>query len=121
MSNAIPKDEDELNRCLHFIIKAAKAHYSGQSPCISPGDAKWAATLPDLIKTREERLQLEAHLEELEGAIGMAGKTMLGDKTIIDSSTFEGGLPDMIDADILRTRLKSLQSQLDKLQKGDSQ
>lgn len=40
---------DELKRVLSHVMRAAKAHYSGQKPVSSPGDVKMTDTLPSLI------------------------------------------------------------------------
>lgn len=57
-----PAAGSELERCLYFCIKAAQAHYSCKSPVLSPGDAKWVATLPQLI-TAQNNATYEAVME----------------------------------------------------------
>lgn len=64
---------NELERCLYFCIKAAQAHYSGKSPVLSPGDAKWVATIPSLIAA-QNNATYEAVMEAI-GEDGVASVT----------------------------------------------
>lgn len=59
----IPSDEQELRRVLHWVMEAAKAHYSGQPSVISPGDVKMTTRLPYLI-IAGQRAAVEATKEE---------------------------------------------------------
>lgn len=62
--------EDELEHHLYWVVKAAKSHYSGQPPVLSPGDVKMAESLPGLVSKAVAEAQ-SRHITDLARAVGI--------------------------------------------------
>lgn len=62
-----------------------------------------------LVALLEDEI-LAARIDEVEAAVTMKGKSLVGGETIIDTSSYEGGQPDSIPAAILELRLTALRN-----------